>query len=134
MTWFFYLEENKKGSRPPEFAYAGPDDPSPPSEGSRGGGGGNQDPEAMFAERDKDSDGKLVGDEISERMQARLEEVDTDKDSAVSKEEFITAWKNRKLLNLRPVANVRSVPVLVVPLPLLNKQLRRRRMNRRAGC
>ncbi len=97
MTWFFYLEENKKGTRPAEFAYAGPDDPSPPPEGSRGGGGGgNQDPEALFAERDKDSDGKLAGDEISERMQARLEEIDTDKDSAVSKEEFVTAWKNRQ--------------------------------------
>ncbi len=54
------------------------------------------DPDALFAERDKDGNGKLEGNEISERMQARLTEVDSDQDKAISKEEFTTAFKNRQ--------------------------------------
>ncbi len=75
----------------------GPGAGGPGGGGSGGGpGGGNMDPEALFADRDKDSNGKLEGDEISERMQARLAEVDTDQDKAVSKEEFLTAFRNRQ--------------------------------------
>lgn len=57
--------------------------------GGPGGGRGGFDPEAMFARNDKDGDGKLTGDEISERMRPNLAEIDTDKDDAVSKEEFM---------------------------------------------
>lgn len=53
------------------------------------GGGGSFDPEARFAERDADGDGKLTGDEISERMREGLAATDTDGDGAVSKEEFL---------------------------------------------
>jgi hypothetical protein len=56
--------------------------------GGRGFGGGDFDPAARFKERDADSDGKLTGEEISERMQQSLEEIDTDKDGAVSLEEY----------------------------------------------
>lgn len=37
---------------------------------------------------DKDSDGKLSGDEIPERMKGALDKIDTDKDGAISREEF----------------------------------------------
>lgn len=58
---------------------------------SAGGGGGNRpDPETRFTEADADGNGKLEGDEISERMQGRLSDVDTDGDGAVSKEEYMT--------------------------------------------
>jgi hypothetical protein len=56
--------------------------------GGRGGGRGSFDPAAIFAERDADGDGKLTGDEISERMAASLAEIDTDGDGAVTLEEF----------------------------------------------
>ena len=56
-----------------------------------GGGGGPPDREAFFASRDADGNGKLEGNEISERMQARLAELDTDADGAISKEEFLAA-------------------------------------------
>jgi len=62
----------------------------PGGEGPGGGGpGGGFDPEAFFAERDADGDGKLSGEEISERMRGRLEAIDTDGDGAVTKEEFL---------------------------------------------
>lgn len=78
------------GGGGPSAAGAGGPGPGGP------GAGGAADPEAMFAQRDKDSNGKLEADEISERMQSRLAEVDTDNDKAVSKEEFMTAWRNRQ--------------------------------------
>jgi len=56
-----------------------------------GGGRRGFDPEAMFAERDANGDGKLTGEEISDRMRERLETIDTDGDEAVSKEELL-AW------------------------------------------
>jgi len=59
--------------------------------GRRGGGG---DPEERFATLDADDNGKLEGDEISERMQTRIEDIDTDEDGAISKEEFLTAMEN----------------------------------------
>ncbi len=59
--------------------------------GGGGGPGGGFDPEAFFAERDNDGDGILTGVEISERMRGRMEEIDTDKDGAVTKEEFLAS-------------------------------------------
>ena len=59
--------------------------------GNRGGGPGGRggfDPEAIFAERDKDGDSKLTGDEISERMRENLERIDTDQDGSITLEEF----------------------------------------------
>ena len=82
--------EGGPGGGGPSAAGAGGPGPGGP------GAGGAADPEAMFAQRDKDSNGKLEADEISERMQSRLAEVDTDNDKAVSKEEFMTAWRNRQ--------------------------------------
>jgi DNA-directed RNA polymerase subunit M/transcription elongation factor TFIIS len=65
-----------------------------------GGEGGRQgfgerrfDPEAIFTERDKDKNGFLSDDEISERMQSRVEAMDEDKDGAISKEEFLKAMQ-----------------------------------------
>jgi hypothetical protein len=43
----------------------------------------------MFAERDADGDGKLTGEEISDRMRENLEAIDTDSDGSVSKEELL---------------------------------------------
>lgn len=67
---------------------------------SAGGGGGQRngegrsfDPEAMFTERDMDKDGFLSGDEISERMQSRVEALDEDKDGAISKNEFLASMQ-----------------------------------------
>ena len=59
----------------------------------RGGGGGGRsfDPAQIFADRDKDMDGLLSGDEISERLQPRVEEIDEDEDGAISKDEFLKA-------------------------------------------
>ena len=57
----------------------------------RGGGGGRFDPEQIFAERDKDMDGLLSGDEISERMRPRVAAMDEDEDGAISKDEFVKA-------------------------------------------
>jgi len=62
--------------------------------GGAGGGAGSESrpsPEEAFNSRDKDSSGKLEGDEISERMQGRLAQIDKDSDGAVSKEEFLAA-------------------------------------------
>ena len=73
-------------------------DPAPGPGGGPGGGGGGGvfDPEAFFTERDADSDGKLAGDEISDRMRERLESIDTDEDGAVSKEEFLAGMSRRR--------------------------------------
>ncbi|HUG67728.1 MAG TPA: EF-hand domain-containing protein [Pirellulaceae bacterium] len=67
----------------------GPGGDGPGGEGGGPGGGRGFDPEAMFAERDVDGDGKLTGDEISERMRESLEAIDTDGDGAISKDEFL---------------------------------------------
>lgn len=58
--------------------------------GERGGRGGRGsfDPEQWFKDQDKNSDGKLSGDEISERMRDRVGDIDTDKDGAISMEEL----------------------------------------------
>jgi Ca2+-binding EF-hand superfamily protein len=42
----------------------------------------------MFERRDENADGKLTGEEISDRMRENLEAIDADKDGAVTLEEF----------------------------------------------
>jgi hypothetical protein len=42
----------------------------------------------MFQRFDANKDGKLSKDEIPERMRSRMEPMDTDKDGAISEEEF----------------------------------------------
>ena len=59
--------------------------------GGEGVGGGRFDPEQIFAERDKDMDGLLAGDELSERMRPRVAAMDEDEDGAISKDEFLKA-------------------------------------------
>jgi hypothetical protein len=61
--------------------------------GGEGLGGRRFDPEAIFDERDKNMDGLLSGEEISERMLSRIAEMDEDEDGAISKEEFLAAMQ-----------------------------------------
>ena len=105
------IEESKANQGPPDYSHlaveplAQPeeeknsgesmDDPSEGGEdgnGSpRGSGGQSFDPEQIFDDRDEDMDGLLSGDEISERMQSRVAEIDEDNDGAISKAEFLAA-------------------------------------------
>lgn len=70
--------------------------------GASAGGGGagpaaeRPDPVEAFNSRDKDSNGKLEGAEISERLQGRMAQVDKDSDGAISKEEFLEALQARQ--------------------------------------
>lgn len=64
--------------------------------GGPGGPGGGFDPAAIFARNDKDGDGKLTGDEISERMRPNLAEIDTDGDQSISMEEFTASIAKRR--------------------------------------
>lgn len=65
--------------------------------GGQGGGGrgGRGDPEAFWARIDADGNGKVEGEEISERMAERASEIDTDGDGAISKEEFLAGMASR---------------------------------------
>lgn len=60
--------------------------------GRRGGRGMSRgrsfDPAEIFARQDADSDGKLAGDEISDRIRENLDTYDADGDGAVTLEEF----------------------------------------------
>jgi hypothetical protein len=58
--------------------------------GSRGGPGRGMDPEAMFEQRDGDGDGLLKDDEIPDRARGNMEEIDTDTDGTISKDEWMT--------------------------------------------
>jgi outer membrane protein assembly factor BamB len=57
--------------------------------GGQGGPGGGFDPAEIFRRRDANGDGKLMGDEIDERLRDRIEQVDTDRDGAITQEEFV---------------------------------------------
>lgn len=66
--------------------------------GGQGGQGGQQrDPDAiiesLFTRADANEDGKLTGDEISERLAERLDSVDSDGNGEVSKEEYTKSLK-----------------------------------------
>ena len=64
-------------------------------EGRGGKGGGRRgDPAAFFNSMDADGDGKLVADEIPERMLRRLPGMDADGDDVITLEEFQTAISN----------------------------------------
>jgi len=56
----------------------------------RGGrrGRGGFDPAAMFGRLDANHDGKLSGDELPERMRGRMDQLDADKDDAITLKEF----------------------------------------------
>lgn len=115
MTYVIYFQEKMSVTAPIDKVpgpsvdgmagdenYAGGEYGGGQTGGGEGGGGnrgarrgGGFDPEAFFAERDVDGNGKLEGDEISERMQETLAETDTDKDGAVSKEEFLARAAQR---------------------------------------
>jgi EF hand len=106
MTYVMYLQERRiatayekdePGSARVDANMAADRDSSEGNNQERaaGGPGGSFDPEQMFADRDKDGNGKLEGDEISERMKRGLEQIDTDKDGAVSKEEFMKRMEQR---------------------------------------
>jgi polyisoprenoid-binding protein YceI len=56
--------------------------------GGGGGGGRGFDPAAMFARLDGNSDGKLAGEEIPERMRENLANIDSDSNGEVTQEEF----------------------------------------------
>ena len=66
-------------------------------EGRGGKGGGRRgDPAAFFNSMDADGDGKLVADEIPERMLRRLPGMDADGDDVITLEEFQTAISNMR--------------------------------------
>jgi len=63
--------------------------------GGRRGGLGRTDPAQMFADLDKNQDGKLAKNELSERMAERMMAADTNGDGAITKAEFEAAWEKR---------------------------------------
>lgn len=72
-------------------------DPAVPGGGRPGGGrpGGGRpgvSAEERFKQSDKNEDGKLTGDEISERLKESLADIDKDKDGAISLKEY-TEWR-----------------------------------------
>ncbi len=105
MTWIMYLQEKQIAS---EIAPPGPEDDQAALEGGENGpggggarergprGGGNFDPEAIFAERDANGDGKIEGDEMQGRMAEFAEQMDSDGDGAISKEEFLKRMEERR--------------------------------------
>ncbi len=108
MTYVMFLQEQAKAktidesngkakSRNAGDIVQSPQVPPMVSLGGPGGpGGGRPDPEEMFKRRDADGNGKLEGTEISERMQARIAEIDQDADGAVTKEEFLAGVQIRQ--------------------------------------
>ena len=79
--------DNPPGDADPADAERG-DDYGRGGRGPGRGGRGGFDPTAFFESRDADGDGKLSGDELPDRMRDNLDQIDTDKDGAVTLEEF----------------------------------------------
>lgn len=70
----------------------------PPGEGAPGDGERRvrRDPAEMFAQFDKNSDGKLTKDELPERFGERMMRADANGDGALTKEELDQARRNRR--------------------------------------
>jgi Ca2+-binding EF-hand superfamily protein len=84
-------------------------DPSAMMGGLAGAGPGGNGPmngqmmTKLFESRDKNSDGKLTGDEIPERIQDKLKIVDKDGDGSISKGEFASvAGRMEEAMGKRP--------------------------------
>ena len=75
------------GPGSPATAGGPPGGPRPDGPGAPGGPGGF-DPSAFFVRMDKDGDGKLTGDEISDRLRENLASVDTNSDGSIDLGEF----------------------------------------------
>jgi hypothetical protein len=105
MTYVMYLQEesaksntpiaNEKIAPRPEGLSFGGTTPGASSPGGENRGNPPADPEARFAELDQDSDGILAGEELSERMSQRLDEIDTDGDGSISKAEFMARFQSQ---------------------------------------
>ncbi len=101
MTYVMFLQEHAITNAQTAAAYKvlreggpieiDPNTPRQPFGQMAGGGGGPPNREEIFKNRDADGNDKLEGAEISDRMQARLAEMDTDADGAISKDEFLNA-------------------------------------------
>jgi hypothetical protein len=59
-----------------------------PAGDQRAAGGNGQRQFPTFEERDQDGDGRLAGDELSDRMKQNLADLDTNQDGALDQEEF----------------------------------------------
>jgi len=80
---------NRPGHPMPEGGTGGPGGPGGRAGRGHGGrGDGGFDPSMMFKRRDANGDGKLSGDEIPGRMRGRIDRLDTDKDGAITLQEF----------------------------------------------
>ncbi len=55
----------------------------------------NAGPAAMFKQLDRNSDGKLTGNEIPPRMQENIKAADTDNDGSISQSEMLAAFQRR---------------------------------------
>jgi Ca2+-binding EF-hand superfamily protein len=55
----------------------------------------NGGPAAMFKQLDRNSDGKLTGNEIPPRMQENIKAADTDNDGSISQSEMQAAFQRR---------------------------------------
>ncbi|MCA9096029.1 MAG: hypothetical protein KDA68_21260, partial [Planctomycetaceae bacterium] len=82
--------ERREGRGPGGGESGGPDGAQGggPGSGGPGGGGRNRDPAARFAQMDADGNGKLEGDEISERMRPFISAIDKNGDGAIDLEEM----------------------------------------------
>ena len=100
------LNKNRAKDAPPVIIPPAPTEPPGAKAGGPPGGGGQsgnpaggagagtgpgRDPAARFAQMDKNSDGKLTGDEVDERMKDRVPAMDKDGDGAVSQAEYLSS-------------------------------------------
>ena len=112
MTQVFFLQEQSKVAQGNASFDVPKDRPTLAGLGSGGGGGGSSGEgsqgengeaedmeaqlEAIFVKRDADMNNKIEGEEISERLKGRMDELDTDKDGAISKDEFMDGMKKMR--------------------------------------